>query len=106
VTGACMMSRREVFEEVGGFSTLFPLNFNDVDYCLKLWHQGYRVAWDVQTKLFHFESSSRSTDVTLPERELLVRRWSTVTVVDPFYNEKLLVPVHDLEPKLPREAIH
>ena len=36
VTGACLMTRRDVFDEVGGFDEAFPLNYNDVDYCLRV----------------------------------------------------------------------
>src|SRR5207245_76483 len=43
VTAACMMTRRDSFESVGGLSLEFPLNYNDVDYCLKLYQSGRRV---------------------------------------------------------------
>ncbi|MEO0371479.1 MAG: glycosyltransferase, partial [Pseudomonadota bacterium] len=37
VTGACQMTPRQVFEELGGYDSKFSLNFNDVDYCLRLY---------------------------------------------------------------------
>jgi GT2 family glycosyltransferase len=43
VTGACCMTRREVFDEVGGFDERFALDFNDVDYCLRVRGRGYRI---------------------------------------------------------------
>ncbi len=61
VTGACLMTPRETFEEVGGLTTTLPVNYNDIDYCLKLRSRGLRVVYDPGTLLYHFESSSRST---------------------------------------------
>jgi GT2 family glycosyltransferase len=89
VTGACMMTAREVFERVGGFSTTFPMNYNDVDYCLKLVSEGLRVVYDPDTVLYHFESSSRSTDVEDWEKDQLRGRWLPITAVDPFSNPNL-----------------
>jgi GT2 family glycosyltransferase len=86
VTGACLMTRRKVFDEVGGLSPLFPLSYNDVDYCLKLRTQGLRVVYDPDTVLYHFESSSRSPDVSDWELELLQDRWRAEAWVDPYSN--------------------
>jgi len=85
VTGACLATRREVFEEVGGMSPLFPLNYNDVDYCLKVWHSGRRVVYDPDTVLMHFESASRATTVCDDELRLLRGRWDHVIANDRFY---------------------
>jgi GT2 family glycosyltransferase len=89
VTGACMMTRRETFERVGGFSTTFPMNYNDCDYCLKLISAGERVVYDPDTILYHFESSSRSTDVADWEKDQLRGRWLPIAVTDPFSNPNL-----------------
>ncbi len=89
VTGACMMTSRDVFEEVGGLTTTFPVNYNDMDYCLKLRSQGLRVVYDPDTILFHFESSSRSTEVEDWEKEQFLDRWLPVTGLDPFSNPNL-----------------
>jgi O-antigen biosynthesis protein len=86
VTGACLMTPREVFDEVGGLSLQFPLSFNDVDYCLKVRSIGQRVVYDPDTVLFHFESSSRSPDVSAWELELLQDRWRHTTMLDPYDN--------------------
>ena len=85
VTGACLMTRRTLFEAVGGLSTAFPLNYNDVDYCLKLRARGHRVAFDPDTVLHHFESSSRSGEVEGWEIDLLHRRWAGTFIPDPYY---------------------
>jgi GT2 family glycosyltransferase len=89
VTGACLMTPREVFEQVGGMSAEFPINYNDVDYCLRMRAAGLRVVYDPDTVLYHFESSSRSSDVEEWEKELLVERWGSLAEVDPFSNPNM-----------------
>jgi GT2 family glycosyltransferase len=89
VTGACLMTRRELFEEVGGLSTAFPVNYNDIDYCLKQYTQGRRVVYDPDLVLHHFESSSRSPEVEEWEKERLLDRWGPLTAVDPFSNPNM-----------------
>jgi glycosyltransferase involved in cell wall biosynthesis len=101
VTGACLMTPRDLFEEVGGLSTVFPLSFNDVDYCLKVRTTGHRVVYDPDTVLFHFESSSRSPDVSEWELQRLKDRWRSATWEDPYVNPNfhpnspdMVVPVY------------
>jgi O-antigen biosynthesis protein len=89
VTGACLMTRRDVFDEVGGLTTEFPVNFNDVDYCLKVHRSGRRIVYDPDLILYHFESSSRSPEVEKWEFELLTERWRRFASVDPFGNPNL-----------------
>jgi GT2 family glycosyltransferase len=89
VTGACMMTGRESFERVGGFSATFPVNYNDMDYCLKLISDGERIVYDPDTILYHFESSSRSTDVEDWEKDQLRGRWLPITGTDRFSNPHL-----------------
>jgi GT2 family glycosyltransferase len=86
VTGACVMTRRDVFERVGGLTRALPVNFNDVDYCLKVYTGGHRIVYDPDLILFHFESSSRSAVVDQWEVEQLVGRWMHVTAGDPYGN--------------------
>lgn len=89
VTGACLMTRRELFEQVGGLDPGFPLNYNDVDYCLKLRGLGKRIVYDPDLLMIHFESSSRSMEVEDWEKELLRERWLPLTAVDPYSNPNL-----------------
>ncbi len=90
VTGACMMTPAAAFDEVDGLSTALPINYNDMDYCLKLGAKGLRVVYDPDTILYHFESSSRSSDVEEWEKEELVGRWLPSTAVDPSTNPYLV----------------
>jgi GT2 family glycosyltransferase len=89
VTGACLGVSREKFEAVGGFSLLFPLNFNDVDLCLKLVSRGWRTVLDNRTRLIHFESSSREPAVESWEHLLLLERWWHLLDEDPWDNGNL-----------------
>jgi glycosyltransferase involved in cell wall biosynthesis len=89
VTGACLMTRADVFAELGGLSEALPVNFNDIDYCLKAHVRGRRVVYDPDLVLFHFESSSREPVVEEWEVNQLEDRWSSVAAVDPFGNPNL-----------------
>jgi GT2 family glycosyltransferase len=89
VTGACLMTRRDLFDRVGGLSTTFPINYNDVDYCLKVRAEGQRVVYDPDLVMYHFESSSRSSDVEENEKALLLSRWGATTTPDPYSNPNL-----------------
>lgn len=94
VTGACLMTRRELFEQLGGLSPTFPLNFNDVDYCLKAHASGRRVVYDPDLVLYHFESSSREAidgEAVVDEWEVdqLLDRWEHVLALDPYSNPNL-----------------
>ncbi|MCB2202841.1 glycosyltransferase family 2 protein [bacterium] len=59
VTGACQMVRREVFEEVGGYDERFSLAFGDIDFCLKIYEQGYSNMYTPFATLYHYEGQSR-----------------------------------------------
>lgn len=89
VTGACLMTPSEVFEELGGLTSTFPVNFNDVDYCLKVHAGGRRIVYDGDLIMFHFESSTRDAQVERWEVEQLLERWSAVAAVDPFESPHL-----------------
>jgi GT2 family glycosyltransferase len=89
VTAACVMTTSEAFDEVGGFSTAFPNNYNDMDFCLKLRTTGRRVVYDPDTVLYHFESSSRENEVADWEKQQLLDRWYHLTATDPSTNPAL-----------------
>ena len=91
VTAACMLFRKEVFNEVGGFDENFAVNFNDVDFCLRVYEKGYRIVFDPHTFLYHLESKTRKIDenVAKKEKELLYKRWKKYIERDPYYNPNL-----------------
>jgi GT2 family glycosyltransferase len=85
VTGACLLVPREVFEEVGGFSEALPLNYNDVDFCLKVGATGRRVVCTPFARLHHYESSSREARIEDEERAALAW-WDHRKHLDPYVN--------------------
>ena len=94
VTGACLMTRREVFDAVGGFDERFSLCYNDVDYCLKVSELGKRVVYTPYSKLYHHESVSKAgTD--LAELEFFKKTWADRIPRDPYYNQNLSVDAED-----------
>lgn len=90
VTGACLMTRRAVFEQAGGFDETFPIDFNDVDFCLRVRREGYRIVWTPYARLIHHESASFGPRVQDPAgAEEMRRRWGPVIDADPYYNPNL-----------------
>lgn len=57
VTAACMMMKKEVFEEVGGFEEELSVAFNDVDLCLRIGKAGYKIVYNPHVELYHYESN-------------------------------------------------
>ena len=75
VTGACMAIRTQLFDAVGGLSEGFPLNFNDIDICLKVRAFSHSIVLVGEPLGYHLESRTRPT-VLLPEESLLFfARW-------------------------------
>jgi GT2 family glycosyltransferase len=73
-----MMVRRELFELVGGFDEKFPVEFNDVDFCLRLSDRGFRHVVVPEAVLVHRESQSRNateSTTAVPALELMKVRW-------------------------------
>ncbi len=90
VTGACMMTRRDVFESVGGFDERLPVAFNDVDYCLKLGEQGLVVVYAPLAELTHHESRSRGHTDDVAETARILERWGqAIAEGDPYVSEHL-----------------
>jgi GT2 family glycosyltransferase len=74
-TGACLAVERHKFDLVSGFTEEFPLNFNDVDLCLKLLNAGFRTVVDPMASLLHFESATRDPRPAQEEYDQLASRW-------------------------------
>jgi len=68
VTGACMYVKRELIERVGLLDESYPMAYEDVDWCLRAWQQGFRVMYFPAASLYHHESVTRGTDVGERER--------------------------------------
>lgn len=96
VSAACLMTRRSVFSEVGGLDEELPVDFNDVDFCLRLRSAGYRVVFTPYAELFHHESASfgrrrQSSREVARMRE----RWGPALARDPYYNQNLSTQFSD-----------
>ena len=70
VTAACLLIRRSVFDQVGGYNEQYAVAFNDVDLCLKVQEAGYSNIWTPHAELYHHESISRRLS---HERSFLTR---------------------------------
>ena len=75
VTAACSGMRREVFDEVGGYAEVLPMNFNDVDLSYKVRRAGHRIVWVANCEMYHFESRTRTRGIEPWEHFLTLQRW-------------------------------
>ncbi|WP_172428416.1 glycosyltransferase [Azospirillum brasilense] len=97
VTGACLMVEAEKFKAAGGFDEVeLPVNFSDVDLCLKLRVKGFHTLYLPDATLHHHESVSRSArngdSVRIAgqaELHRLVSRWQLGRRPDPYHNPNL-----------------
>lgn len=97
VTAACLMIKRSVFDEVGGFEGKLSVAFNDVDLCLKVGKAGYLVVYDPYVELYHYESKTRGAEDTKEkvrrfqnEIEYMRTAWTDILKNgDPYYNVNL-----------------
>lgn len=94
VTGACLLVKKSLFEEVGGLDEGFAISLNDVDFCLKLREKGLLNVFTPFAELYHYESVSRGLDDSGERAERYNReaaqfrkKWKTVLEKgDPYYN--------------------
>ncbi len=103
VTGACLLTKKEIWLKVGGLDEInFKIAFNDIDYCLKVRSLGYEIIYTPYAKLYHYESLSRGFEDT-PEKQMrfssecqmMVQKWNTRVIPDPFYNINLTLDAED-----------
>lgn len=97
VTAACMMMKRQVFKQLGGFEERLSVAFNDVDLCLRTVQAGYLVVYNPEVELYHYESKSRGAEDSeekvrrfQEEIEFMRCRWMDLLKKgDPYYNRNL-----------------
>jgi GT2 family glycosyltransferase len=90
VTGACLAIRKDLFERVGGLDPSFPMNYNDVDLCLRVRQLGFRVVYEARAVLCHYEASTRAPGIGYKERESFFGRWpESFAKGDQYYNPNL-----------------
>ncbi|MBI3519313.1 MAG: glycosyltransferase family 2 protein [Bacteroidetes bacterium] len=103
LTAACIMMRTSVYDEVNGFNEEFVVEYNDVDFCLKVIEKGYRNLYVPHVLLYHYESISRGHPHAtsegykrhVKEVNLFRKKWMKYVDHDPCYN-----------PNLTRDGVH
>jgi GT2 family glycosyltransferase len=96
VTGACLVTWKHLYQQLGGLKEELAVAFNDVDYCLRIQEAGYRVIFTPHAELFHHESATRGRDDHLRhwqrnsrEVEYIRTHWPQRMKHDPYYNPNL-----------------
>lgn len=97
VTAACLLTKRSVFDEVGGLDESFEVAFNDIDYCMKVRAAGYKIIYDPHAKLHHYEYKSRGAEDTGKKQERFggeimhfIDKWRAALIAgDMYYNPNL-----------------
>ena len=100
VTGACLLVRKQILTQLGGFDEqVFPVAFNDIDFCCRVGRAGLKTVWTAFATLLHDGSASRGggvevehvSDAAKRRREEqavvdLQDRWLPLLAADPAYN--------------------
>jgi O-antigen biosynthesis protein len=110
VTGACLVLRRNIYDEVGGLNESdLPIAFNDLDLCLRIQQKGYRILWTPYAELYHLESASRGADTDpdklarfIKEQEFMKSTWKDRLAYDPYYSRNLTLNKEDFSFDKPR----
>ena len=92
VTGACQMSRLDVFDAVGGYDESLQVGYNDVDYCLRVRQLGYLVVYTPHAELMHHEGATRGPLSPAADERIFHDRWvRDGGLRDPYVSEHLLL---------------
>ncbi|MDE5938160.1 MAG: glycosyltransferase family 2 protein [Lachnospiraceae bacterium] len=108
VTGACLMMRKTLYEELGGLDETFAVALNDVDLCIRAWKAGRVNVFTPFAELYHYESASRGTDLSGENAEryekeaaLFRERWKELLEQgDPYYNPNFSLDRSDFALKI------
>jgi len=111
VTGACLMVKKSLYEQVGGLEETFEISLNDVDFCLKLRAAGLLNVWTPFAQLYHYESISRGLDDQGEKAERYNResamfreKWKDVLEKgDPYYNPNFSLDRSDFALRVPEQ---
>ena len=108
VTGACLLVKKSLYNEVGGLDEGFAISLNDVDFCLKLWKKGLLNVFTPFAELYHYESASRGLDDQGEKAERYNResekfreKWKDILEAgDPYYNPNFSLDRSDFSLKI------
>lgn len=109
VTGACMVIRRDAWEQMSGLNEAeLAIAYNDVDFCLRLGRAGWKVIWTPYAELIHHESVTRGPDTEGANAERLStegrymhQAWGMQLRNDPAYNPNLSLVYEDFSLAFP-----
>lgn len=108
VTGACLMVKKELYDEIGGLGEDFAISLNDVDFCLRFREKGLLNVFTPFAELYHYESASRGSDMIgqnaeryNKESEYFREKWKSVLEKgDPYYNPNFSLDRSDFSLKV------
>lgn len=104
VTAACMLVKKSVYDQVGGLNETYEVDFNDVDFCMRVAQTGAKIVYQPLCEAWHYESKTRGTvklgkeNVERFRREIaqFLGTWGTwIQQGDPFYNQNLTMKPND-----------
>nr|MCR4850512.1 glycosyltransferase family 2 protein [Lachnospiraceae bacterium] len=109
VTGACLMVKKSLFDEIGGLGEDFAISLNDVDFCIRLRQKGLLNVFTPFAELYHYESASRGSDLSgtnadryNKESEYFRNKWKEVLEAgDPYYNPNFSLDRSDFALRIP-----
>jgi hypothetical protein len=109
VTAACLVVRRSIFLEVGGFEEKnLKIAFGDIDFCIRVREAGYRNVWTPYAELYHHESATRGYEDTPEKRarfagemRYMQDRWGSLLLNDPAYSPNLALHREDFSYAFP-----
>ena len=111
VTGACLLVKRQLYEDLGGLDEQLKVAYNDIDFCLRIRQAGYRVVVTPWARLVHHESASRGAELPQSPRfqeevALMQQRWGPALLADPAYSPHLTLTRPDFSlPWPPRPGL-
>ncbi len=92
VTAACLLMSKQLFERIGGFNERLKVEYNDVDLCLRIRQQGFRIVLDPSVVLWHDENATRKSGRSTEDRLIMEELWGDLLERgDPYYNPNLTV---------------
>lgn len=108
VTGACLMIKRAIWQQLGGFDERLKVAFNDVDFCIRVLKAGYRNVFSPHALLFHHESVSRGYEDTAEkmhrfnsEVKFMLDMWGDDLKCDVYHNPNLSLTSENYELAFP-----
>ncbi|WP_252254643.1 glycosyltransferase [Clostridium sp. ZBS12] len=107
VTAACLMMKKSILDEIGGFDESFKVAFNDIDLCMRIRKIGYLIVWTPYAEAYHYESISRGAEDTREKQnrfedevDKFKEIWNKeLEAGDPYYNVNLTLDSSDFSLK-------